>query len=102
MTRRAIQGWEDEHVVAVDAAIARGEWPSGTVIVVDDEGRHAGVGVADAAAAAGAQVEIVTRKAMAGDQLAFSAMTPYVLTRWRARAFIPAPSRSSRRSLTAP
>jgi 2,4-dienoyl-CoA reductase-like NADH-dependent reductase (Old Yellow Enzyme family)/thioredoxin reductase len=81
MTREAIPGWDQEFVMAVDTPLLDGSWPQGKVIVLDDEGMHAAAGVAEAAARHGADVEIVTRKPMPADALAYQMMLPYVLPR---------------------
>jgi 2,4-dienoyl-CoA reductase-like NADH-dependent reductase (Old Yellow Enzyme family) len=82
MTRAPVAGWQNDIAVAVDVAIREDDWPTqGNVVVLDDEGFHAGVGAAEAAAEAGATVELVTRKTVPGDQLLWANMTPYVLTR---------------------
>lgn len=56
-----IPGWERAFVLTPEDVLERGARPTGRVLVLDEEGIHTGVGVAEVLAAAGAQVEIVTR-----------------------------------------
>jgi 2,4-dienoyl-CoA reductase-like NADH-dependent reductase (Old Yellow Enzyme family) len=64
-----IPGW-DQPFVLTPEDIAAGRHPTGSVIVVDEEGLHAGPGVAERLAIAGAQVELVTSAAHPARSLA--------------------------------
>jgi 2,4-dienoyl-CoA reductase-like NADH-dependent reductase (Old Yellow Enzyme family) len=63
---REIAGWDREFVIRLEDVLEHGRTLSGRVVVLDEEGFHAAVGVAEMAAAAGAEVELVTRKQAPG------------------------------------
>jgi thioredoxin reductase len=57
----AVPGWDRDFVFAPEQILEEGLRPQGRVVVLDDEGKNTGAGVAALLAAEGAQVEIVTR-----------------------------------------
>jgi 2,4-dienoyl-CoA reductase-like NADH-dependent reductase (Old Yellow Enzyme family) len=66
---RPIAGWERELVVAPEAVLTGERELSGRVLVLDDEGYHCALGIAELAAGSGCEVELVTRHASAGARL---------------------------------
>jgi NADPH-dependent 2,4-dienoyl-CoA reductase/sulfur reductase-like enzyme len=66
-----IPGWERPHVLTPEE-VAFGARPTGRVVVFDDEGLHAGSGVAELLAEAGAEVQLVTPAIQAARSLAAS------------------------------
>jgi 2,4-dienoyl-CoA reductase-like NADH-dependent reductase (Old Yellow Enzyme family) len=79
---RPIPGWQQDWVVAPEQVLAGDVRLSGRVLVVDDEGYHAAAGIAEMAAEAGAETELVTRKPSAGASLGL--MISYVVGRLQA------------------
>jgi NADPH-dependent 2,4-dienoyl-CoA reductase/sulfur reductase-like enzyme len=77
-----IPGWQQDWVVTPEQVLAGDARLSGRVLVVDDEGYHAAAGIAEMAAEASAQTELVTRKASAGASLGL--MISYVVGRLQA------------------
>jgi 2,4-dienoyl-CoA reductase-like NADH-dependent reductase (Old Yellow Enzyme family)/thioredoxin reductase len=61
-TRAEIAGWDRPFVHTPEAIIGGEVTLAGKVVVLDEEGLHAGVGVAEIAAGGGAEVHLVTRK----------------------------------------
>jgi 2,4-dienoyl-CoA reductase-like NADH-dependent reductase (Old Yellow Enzyme family) len=61
-----IPGWDADCVVAPEPALRKEIRLGGEVIILDEEGLHAGVGLAELAAADGAHVHIVTRRPAPG------------------------------------
>ena len=78
---RPVEGWDRDFVHGPEAVIAGDVELSGKVLILDEEGMHAGVGAAEIAAAGGAEVELVTRKGSIADALMGEA--GYVKTRLR-------------------
>jgi 2,4-dienoyl-CoA reductase (NADPH2) len=74
-----IPGWEREFVHGPEEIISGEVKPSGRVVVLDDEGMHAAIGVAELLARAGAQVDYVTRNLMLAAHLEMA--ISYVATR---------------------
>jgi hypothetical protein len=64
-----IPGWDQSFVLTPEDVTA-GRRPGGSVVVVDEEGLHAGAGVAELLAIGGAQVELVTSALHAARSLA--------------------------------
>jgi 2,4-dienoyl-CoA reductase-like NADH-dependent reductase (Old Yellow Enzyme family)/thioredoxin reductase len=79
MSPFAIPGWDRDFVCGPEVIIRREKEVSGRVVVIDEEGYHAGAGVAEMAAALGAHVQLVTRKPAAGAHLGLA--TAYVAER---------------------
>jgi 2,4-dienoyl-CoA reductase-like NADH-dependent reductase (Old Yellow Enzyme family)/NADPH-dependent 2,4-dienoyl-CoA reductase/sulfur reductase-like enzyme len=77
---RPVEGWDRDFVHGPEAVISGDVRLFGRVLVLDEEGMHAAVGVAEIAAA-GAEVELVTRKPAIADALMGEA--GYVRTRLR-------------------
>jgi 2,4-dienoyl-CoA reductase-like NADH-dependent reductase (Old Yellow Enzyme family)/NADPH-dependent 2,4-dienoyl-CoA reductase/sulfur reductase-like enzyme len=71
-----VPGWERDHVVTPERLIDGDVAMAGKVVVLDEEGYHTGSGVAELAAQAGAEVEFVTRHAVAGANLGVA--IPYI------------------------
>jgi 2,4-dienoyl-CoA reductase (NADPH2) len=65
-----IKGWDSACVVPFEDVLESGRTLAGRVVVLDEESMHAAAGIAELAAAAGAQVDLVTRKMVVGDALA--------------------------------
>ena len=75
-----IPGWEHDFVLTPEQVLEEGRRPRGRVIVLDEEGMHTGVGVAEVLATAGAEVEIVTRElAAVGPDLYYSMEFAFIL-----------------------
>jgi len=55
-----IPGYEQKFVYRPEEILGGGTWPSGRVVVLDAEGLHTGVGIAEVLANAGADVEYLT------------------------------------------
>jgi 2,4-dienoyl-CoA reductase-like NADH-dependent reductase (Old Yellow Enzyme family) len=79
-----IDGWDAPHVLAPEAVLEGGAALGSTVVVVDDEGMHAAAGVAELAAAGGADVTYVTRQLLPAGALLVSSQFGYVVGRLRA------------------
>jgi NADPH-dependent 2,4-dienoyl-CoA reductase/sulfur reductase-like enzyme len=77
-----IPGWHQDWVVTPEQVLAGDVRLSGRVLVLDDEGYHTAAGIAEMAAEAGAETELVTRKASAGASLGL--MISYVVGRLQA------------------
>lgn len=67
--RAPIPGADQDFVFTPEQVIEQGVDLSGRVFVLDEEGLHAGAGLAELAAAAGGQVQIASRKAGPGAHL---------------------------------
>jgi 2,4-dienoyl-CoA reductase-like NADH-dependent reductase (Old Yellow Enzyme family) len=78
-----ISGWQRDLVTTPEPVINGDLRLSGRVIVLDEEGLHAAAGVAELAALAGAEVELVTRAFMPFGSLAFSIQNGIVAGRLR-------------------
>jgi 2,4-dienoyl-CoA reductase-like NADH-dependent reductase (Old Yellow Enzyme family)/pyruvate/2-oxoglutarate dehydrogenase complex dihydrolipoamide dehydrogenase (E3) component len=74
-----IEGWDQELVLGLEEIIRGEVKPSGKVLVLDDEGMHAAIGVAELMARNGAQVDYVTRHMMMAPNLEMA--MPYVARR---------------------
>jgi 2,4-dienoyl-CoA reductase-like NADH-dependent reductase (Old Yellow Enzyme family)/pyruvate/2-oxoglutarate dehydrogenase complex dihydrolipoamide dehydrogenase (E3) component len=79
-----IAGADQDHVVSAEQVIEGGSRPGGKVIVLEDEGLNGAVGAAELLAAAGADVEIVTRWAQIAKNLDMSLELPFVIRRLKA------------------
>lgn len=77
----AIPGWDRDFVYRPEQIIEQGARPSGRVVILDDEGLNTGVGIAEILAAAGAQVEIVTRWLRPAEHLIFTFEFAFVIPR---------------------
>jgi thioredoxin reductase len=82
IAHQPIPGWEQDWVVGPEQVLTGDVRLSGRVLVVDDEGYHAAAGIAEMAAEAGAETELVTRKPSAGASLGL--MISYVVGRLQA------------------
>ena len=78
-----IPGSMQDFVYAPEDVLEHGVELSGTVVVLDDEGRHAAAGMAVVAARAGREVEYVTRYPYATPALLFNANGRYLIDRMR-------------------
>lgn len=78
----AIPGYDQSFVCSPEAVLADGLKLAGRVIVLDEEGLSTAVGIAELAAAGGAEVQLLTRKAMQAAHLN-AAERPLVLKRLR-------------------
>jgi 2,4-dienoyl-CoA reductase-like NADH-dependent reductase (Old Yellow Enzyme family)/pyruvate/2-oxoglutarate dehydrogenase complex dihydrolipoamide dehydrogenase (E3) component len=76
---RAIAGSEREIVLTPEEILGGAAQPTGDVVVVDEEGRQAGVGVAEFLSAAGANVSLVTSYPAPGAHL--QSQAHYVMPR---------------------
>jgi 2,4-dienoyl-CoA reductase-like NADH-dependent reductase (Old Yellow Enzyme family) len=76
---RALPGWDRPFVITPEDVLENGRELTGNVVILEEEGYHAAVGLAEMAAAAGATVELVTRKQMPG--LGTGAQLLYILPR---------------------
>lgn len=65
----AIEGWDQDFVVGPEKIIRGEVKPTGKVLVLDDEGLHTAIGVAEMLANAGAEVDYVTRHVMLAPNL---------------------------------
>ncbi len=64
-----IEGWDQDFVVGPEAVIRGAVAPEGKVLVLDEEGLHTAVGVAEMLANRGCQVDYITRQLLAGSNL---------------------------------
>jgi 2,4-dienoyl-CoA reductase-like NADH-dependent reductase (Old Yellow Enzyme family)/thioredoxin reductase len=87
-----IDGWDSDVVVTADEVLANGFDFKGSVVILDEEGMHAAVGIAEIAAAAGARVELVTRNMVPAGALAGGYQMGNVLSRLRAAGVKVSPS----------
>jgi 2,4-dienoyl-CoA reductase (NADPH2) len=78
----AIPGCDQPFVLTPEDVIA-GNQPTGAVVVVDEEGLHAGAGVAELLAEAGAKVELVTTAGQVARSLVTSTEAPLIAARLR-------------------
>jgi 2,4-dienoyl-CoA reductase-like NADH-dependent reductase (Old Yellow Enzyme family) len=76
-----IPGWEHEIVLTPDRILEEGTELHGTVVILDEEGMHAAVGVAEIAGGQGATVEYVTRSMVPARAIATSNQLGYVMKR---------------------
>jgi hypothetical protein len=74
-----IAGWDQDFVVGPEQVIRGPVRPTGTVVVLDDEGMHAAAGVAELLATGGAQVHYITRHLAVTPNLEIA--IPYVARR---------------------
>jgi 2,4-dienoyl-CoA reductase-like NADH-dependent reductase (Old Yellow Enzyme family)/thioredoxin reductase len=79
---RAIPGSEHDFVLTPEDVLSGAAKPSGNIVVVDEEGRQAGPGVAEFLARAGAKVTLITSYPTVGPHL--QAHAHYVIPRLRA------------------
>ena len=56
-----IPGWDRDFIYTPEQILEDGVRPTGSVVILDDESKSTGAGIAEVLAAAGARVEIVTR-----------------------------------------
>jgi len=73
----------DRPFVLTPEDVVAGERPTGAVVVIDEEGLHAGVGVAELLAAGGARVELVTTAVRAASALFASTEAAFIAARLR-------------------
>jgi 2,4-dienoyl-CoA reductase (NADPH2) len=78
-----IPGSDRANVLTPEQVIGKQLDLTGTVVVLDEEGWHAGAGAAEIAARAGAEVELVTRHPMAVPRLTTTLQAGYVIKRLR-------------------
>jgi dimethylamine/trimethylamine dehydrogenase len=76
-----IRGWERDLVLTPEAILVNGEQPTGTIVILDDEGQNTGAGIAELLAAARARVEVITRWAQPFMHLATTTELDFVLPR---------------------
>lgn len=60
LVNRPIEGHDRDFVIRPEDFLLGGQRPTGKVVIVDGEGIHTGVGIAEMLAAGGAEVELVT------------------------------------------
>lgn len=80
-TRQPLPGWEGQNVCVPEDVLLRGRELRGRVVVVEEEGLHAAAGLAEIAAANGAEVEVVTRYPTVGNGLQFNMQLGYTMGR---------------------
>jgi 2,4-dienoyl-CoA reductase (NADPH2) len=80
-TRRPIPGWEGDGVLVPEDVLLGGRELRGKVVIVEEEGLHAAAGIAEIAAANGAEVEIVTRYPTVGNGLQLNMQLGYTMGR---------------------
>jgi NADPH-dependent 2,4-dienoyl-CoA reductase/sulfur reductase-like enzyme len=80
-TRRPIPGWESDGVLVPEDVLLGGRELRGKVVIVEEEGLHAAAGIAEIAAANGAEVEIVTRHPTVGHGLQLNMQLGYTMGR---------------------
>jgi 2,4-dienoyl-CoA reductase (NADPH2) len=83
---RPLSGAEQTFVHGPEEIIRGEAVLSGKIVVIDDEGYHTGVGVAEMLAAGGAQVELISRKQTVGASLGLA--IGYVAARLRAHGAV--------------
>jgi dimethylamine/trimethylamine dehydrogenase len=74
-----IPGWDSPNVYTPEQVLEEGARPKGRVVVLDEEGFDAGVGLAQVLASDGARVTLVTRQMQLAPHLYFSLQLPFVL-----------------------
>jgi dimethylamine/trimethylamine dehydrogenase len=79
-----VPGADRPNVLTPEQVVGAAQALAGTVVVLDEEGWHAGAGVAEIAARAGAQVELVTRHPTPVPRLATTLQAGYVIQRLHA------------------
>ncbi len=77
-----VEGWDRANVLTPEAVLNGSVKLTGRVLVVDDEGFQAGVGVAEIAGAGGADVEFITRFSVPAQNVGLD--LPYILPRLKA------------------
>lgn len=80
---RPVPGWNRPSVLAPESVIDGTARVGGAVVVVDEEGMHTAAGVAEIAAADGADVELVTRRLSPFPALVVNQQLGYVVSRLR-------------------
>ncbi|GAA1858948.1 FAD-dependent oxidoreductase [Pseudonocardia ailaonensis] len=81
-----IPGADRAHVLTPENILDGGARPAGHVLLLDDEGLHTGVGLAELLAAAGAEVELVTRWPQPAEHLQLTLESDQMLRRLKALA----------------
>jgi 2,4-dienoyl-CoA reductase-like NADH-dependent reductase (Old Yellow Enzyme family)/thioredoxin reductase len=76
-----IPGSDAPHVYSVEDVLLAGARPGGRVVVLDGEGMHTGIGIAELLAEGGAEVELVTREAEPLSTLQLSMEADYLIPR---------------------
>jgi 2,4-dienoyl-CoA reductase-like NADH-dependent reductase (Old Yellow Enzyme family) len=78
-----IPGADGNLVLTPEQILRDGARPTGTVVILDDEGVETGVGIAEVLAVAGADVHLVTSAAHPGIHLVTASVIPPLLSRLR-------------------
>jgi NADPH-dependent 2,4-dienoyl-CoA reductase/sulfur reductase-like enzyme len=75
-----LPGWERPFVLTPED-VAAGRRPTGVVVVIDEEGLHAGAGIAELLAGGGAKVELVTSALQAAGALVATTEAAFIAAR---------------------